>query len=118
AIVALVGDVWISRTTICSGFWVYGAMMKLPARMMSVILVCEIVSGSWATRSAEVLAIWVTRRSTMIAWLSSTAPMNMTPMIGTMKANSTAAMPAASRFQRPSIALARAPRLLMERVGM
>src|SRR5204863_410003 len=50
-------------------------MMKLPDFMMSVMSDCAIWVSARATRSAVVLAIWVTRRSTMIAWLSSTAPM-------------------------------------------
>ena len=116
--VALDGDDCSSRRTICSGFWLYGAMMKLPAFMMSVMSDCAIVVSARATRSAVELAIWVTRRSTMIAWLSSTAPMNITPMIGAIKANSTAAMPRASAFQRRSSAPARAPRSLSERAGM
>ena len=37
AVLALVGDDWSSRMTICSGFWLYGDMMKLPAFMMSVM---------------------------------------------------------------------------------
>jgi hypothetical protein len=46
------------------------------------------------TRSAVELATWVTRRSTVITWLSSTAPMNMADMMGTIIANSMAATPA------------------------
>ena len=38
-----------------------------------------------ATRSAVELATCVTRRSTVMAWLSSTAPMNMMAMIGTIR---------------------------------
>ena len=48
-------------------------MMKLPAFMMSVMSDLRDLVSARATRSAVELAIWVTRRSTMIAWLSSTA---------------------------------------------
>src|SRR6185436_19279847 len=71
-----------------------------------------------ATRSAVALATWETRRSTVIAWLNSTAPMNMMAMIGTIMANSTAATPSLSAFQRRRRPPARARRLLMGRYDM
>ena len=49
--------------------------------MMSEMSDCGMLCSARATRSAVELAICVTRRSTMIAWLSSTAPMNITAMV-------------------------------------
>ena len=60
---------------------------------MSAISVCEIEVSLRATRSAVELATCVTRRSTVMAWLSSTVPTNMKNMIGTIIANSMAATP-------------------------
>ena len=54
------------------------------------------VLSARATRSAVELAICVTRRSTVMAWLISTAPTNIAAMIGTTSANSMAATPRVS----------------------
>src|SRR6185312_1424029 len=93
-------------------------MMKLPDFMMSVMSDCAIWVSARATRSAVVLAIAVTRRSTMMAWLSSTAPMNMTAMIGTIMANSMAAIPDVSRAQRRARTTARRRVVLADAVDM
>ena len=63
-----------------------------------------------ATRSAVELATWETRRSTVMAWLSSTAPMNMMAMIGTIKANSIGCHAFAVGFPAASRSPARAAR--------
>ena len=51
--------------------------------MMSPISLCEIYFSA-RTRSAVELATCVARRSKVRAWPSSTAPMNMADMIGTI----------------------------------
>ncbi len=100
--------------------------MMPPTRVMSVISLwgMPIVEpdpdggDQRATRSAVELATWETRRSTVMAWLSSTAPMNMMAMIGTIMANSTAATPSLSACQRRRSSPTRATRSFMGRGDM
>src|SRR5262245_27306750 len=101
-------------------------MMMPPTRVMSVISLWGMPmvdadpdgGDQRATRSAVELATCDTRRSMVMAWLSSTAPMNMMAMIGTIMANSTAAMPSQSSFQRRARLAIRPVRPLMVRGDM
>src|ERR671931_535613 len=76
-----------------------------------------VVDFSRAIRSAVELATWVTRRSTVIAWLNSTEPTNRKNMIGAIIANSTAATPSALQRARGSRRASVAVGLRSERGG-
>src|SRR5690606_21936391 len=58
-----------------------------------------VILSVWATRSAVALAICVTRRSMVSAWLNSSVPSSSVARMGTSRANSTAAMPLRSRLR-------------------
>src|ERR1700738_19267 len=83
---------YISVIVVLAGVGEYGAMIELVAKKKLLIVGSSTVFD-WETRSDIVRAMIVTLRSTATPDENSTIPKNITSMIGTITANSVAAMP-------------------------